>query len=77
MRAPLLVMGERIRLDKGGQVYEVARVTPCAAYIRKVWDPPRRVEVVEKDGTVRVIWAAHGPVEPGIAVSSFVYREPR
>jgi hypothetical protein len=67
-------MGERIRITPGGDVYEVVRVTPCAAYIQRVWDPPKRVEVVAHDGTVRVIWAKRGPIEPGIATHSFVYR---
>jgi len=72
---PALRVGERIRFDPAGQLYEVARVTPGAAYPFKVYDPPRLVPIVEKDGTTRMIRASRGPIEPGISLHSFVYRE--
>lgn len=72
---PRLKVGERVRLAPAGQLYEVARVSPCAAYIFKVYDPPRLVEVTEPDGTIRKIRASRGPLEPGISAHAFVYRE--
>jgi len=66
---PALRVGERIRFDPAGQLYEVARVTPGAD------DPPRLVPIMEKDGTTRMIRASRGPIEPGISLHSFVYRE--
>jgi hypothetical protein len=35
-----LVAGRRGRLEPGGRVYEVDRVTDCASYLHKVYDPP-------------------------------------
>lgn len=75
MKARVLQVGERFRMIPGGPLYEVARVNACAAYPFKVFDPPRLVEVTERDGTVRKIRATRGPVESGISPTSFVYRE--
>jgi hypothetical protein len=67
--------GERIRLEPGGPLYVVDRVSPCAAYIHRVYDPPREVEITARDGTVRRMKVARGPVEPGISTCAFVYRD--
>ena len=77
MSAPMLRLkpGERVRLERGGQLYVVDRVTPCAGYLHKVYDPPRRIEVTDRDGTVRTIMATRGPAEPGISRCAFVYRD--
>ena len=70
-----LVKGERVRLVPGGQLYEVDRVSLCAAYIHKVFDPPVMREIEDKFGNVRRIKVSRGPVEPGISPWAFVYRE--
>ena len=75
--ARVLRVGERIRLIPDGDTYEVARVTPCAAYVFKVYDPPRQVDVTGRDGSVRRIKVSRGPVEPGISRTAFVYRDER
>jgi hypothetical protein len=65
---PLLRVGERIILD--GQVAEVVRVTPCAAYVRREYAEPR--EVVLPDGRSFVARSGGGVV--AIAVRSAVQR---
>lgn len=74
---PALEVGELIRFDEGGVLYEVMRSSPCAAYVRKVYDPPRVEVITRKDGTTESIRVHHGPVEPGISVHAFVIREGR
>jgi hypothetical protein len=65
-----MVAGRRGRLEAGGVVYEVDRVSDCAAYLHKVYDPPRTVQI--EDRTIQV---SRGPVEPGISAKArFVER---
>ena len=71
---PPLRKGERVRLEPNGQVYEVVRVSPSAAYVCKVYDPPRTETFVDKQGKEHRIKVSRGPVEPGISTHSFVYR---
>ena len=75
MSGRLLVAGERVRLVPGGDLYEVKRVSPCAAYIFKVFDPPKVEHFTRPNGTVHEIRVSRGRVEPGIAPTSFVYRD--
>lgn len=73
---PPLRAGERVRFEPDGQLYEIARVTPGAAYPFKVYDPPRLVPFTDREGKQHVIRASRGPIEAGISLHSFVYREP-
>ena len=45
--------GNRGRFRPGGDVYEVDRVTTCAAYLHRVYDPPIRREIPGR-GVIRV-----------------------
>jgi hypothetical protein len=67
--------GERVRLTRDGPLYEIARVTPGAAYPYRVYEPPRPVTFERPDGTSVTVHASRGPVEAGISVHAFVYRE--
>lgn len=49
----------------------MARVTPGAAYPRRLYLKPELVTL--PDGTE--IWVSHGKVEPGISIHSAVYPE--
>lgn len=40
-----LLPGRRGRLEPGGPVYEVDRITDGAAYVHKVFDPPRKTPI--------------------------------
>ena len=74
MQFPLLVPGERVRLDPAGQVYIVRRVSPSAAYLAcKI---RREFDVTTKDGEQRHVVAES---EQLIAVSTraAVYRGAR
>ena len=71
---PLLKVGEHITFEPGGQMYIVERVTFGAAYVRKVFDPPRTVEFTRPDGTVTRIEQRFGPIEPGISPRASIYR---
>ncbi len=42
---PRLAVDLRCRLLPGGTVYRVARVTPCGAYLRAVYEVARLVEL--------------------------------
>lgn len=37
--------GEQVRLEKGGTLYEVERVTPCSALLRSVYAKPKLIEI--------------------------------
>jgi len=63
-----LVPGRRGRLETGGPVYEVNRVSPCAVYLHKVFDPPVLRTFEGPDGEERRIKVSNGPVEPGFAL---------
>ena len=71
---PRLKAGERITFEPGGQVYEVERVSFGAAYVRKVFDPPRLVEFTKPDGTTVKMIQSYGQMEPGISPRAAVYR---
>ena len=74
-QAPALRKGERIRLDRDGPLYEIARVSPTAAYPFRVYDPPRVETFTDKQGQLHTIKVSRGPVEAGISTRAFVYRE--
>lgn len=63
-----LAPGRRGRLEPGGPVYEVNRVSPCAAYMHRVYDPPVLRTFVGLDGEEKRIKVSNGPVEPGFAL---------
>ena len=70
-----LVPGRRGRLELGGPVYEVNRISPGAAYLHRVYDPPVHREFTDADGNTTRIKVSNGPVEPGFAVGTrFVER---
>lgn len=75
IRPTQLRKGERVRFVPGGQLYEVDRVTVCAAYLHKVFDPPVYRVFTDKAGEEQRIKVSRGPVEPGISPCAFVYRE--
>jgi hypothetical protein len=57
-RARELVKGEKVRLIPDGQLYEVARVSPCAGYLFKVYDPPMAKvigDAQERDDAIGVL----------------------
>ena len=68
-----LVAGRRGRLELGGPVYEIDRVTQGAAYLHRVHDPPQVRSFTGPDGEVRTIKVTRGPVEPGISVKARFY----
>jgi hypothetical protein len=67
--------GDRGRLAPNEPVVVVDRVTDCAAYVHKVYDPPVRREIPDGLGGTRVILVGRGPVEPGISRRSPLYPE--
>ena len=68
-----LVAGRRGRLERGGPVNEIDRVTQGAEYLHRVYDPPQVRTFTEPDGEVRTIKVTRGPVEPGISVKARFY----
>ena len=70
---PALRKGDRFRLIPNGPICEVVRVSPTAAYVQKVYDPPRIETFVDKHGKEHRIKVSRGPIEPGISTHSFVY----
>lgn len=60
--------GRRGRIQLGGPVYEVSRISPCAVYMHKVYDPPVLRTFVGQDGEEKRIKVSNGPVEPGFAL---------
>ena len=68
-----LVAGRRGRLEMGGPVYEIDRVTQGAAYLHKVHVPPIARTFTGPDGEIRTIMVSRGPVEPGISVKARFY----
>lgn len=67
--APALVAGEEVRFEPDGPWQKVARVTPCAAYVRALFVEPKVVEL--RDGRTFTVKAS-GTLVP-VSVHSFVY----
>lgn len=75
--APVLRVGERLRLAPGGEVYAVERVSEGAAYLRAQYAAPREVvirdEVTGKE--LRRFMAHSGGTVLAVSRRAFVYRE--
>jgi hypothetical protein len=70
-KPPILKLGEQVRLEKDGELWEVIRVSTSSADIRTV--NSEEVTLTDKEGKTRVV--RFHRTQRGISAHSSVYRE--